>query len=84
LLGQKDKELLGLAPRTAEEGDHICIIFGCSVPVILREIRFQGEVYFKLVGEAYIHGMMDGEALSGYLPEHPYEDSDSVETFRIL
>jgi hypothetical protein len=31
------KQLLGLVPQGAREGDLICIIYGCSVPVILRK-----------------------------------------------
>lgn len=31
------KELLSLVPPEAQEGDLICIIYGCSVPVILRK-----------------------------------------------
>ena len=57
--------LLGLAPDGAQEGDLICIIFGCSVPVVLRKIvsdEMTGEHYYELVGDCYIHGMMDGEA----------------------
>lgn len=30
---------LGLAPKAAREGDLICILYGCSVPVILRKIE---------------------------------------------
>lgn len=29
---------LGLAPKAAREGDLICILYGCSVPVILRKV----------------------------------------------
>ena len=29
--------LLGLAPSKAEKGDLICILYGCSVPVVLRK-----------------------------------------------
>jgi hypothetical protein len=32
------KELFGLAPGKAERGDYICILYGCSVPVVLRRI----------------------------------------------
>jgi hypothetical protein len=63
-LDKEDKKLLGLAPRRSKEGDRICII---CVPVILKEISSQDEVYFNFVGEAYTHGIMDGEELSGYL-----------------
>ncbi|PTB38997.1 uncharacterized protein TrAFT101_007024 [Trichoderma asperellum] len=55
------KSLFGLAPKEAEEGDLVCILFGCTVPVILRPIEDLG--LYKLVGEAYVHGVMDGEAM---------------------
>jgi hypothetical protein len=32
-----DNDLFGLASRHVEVGDKICILFGCSVPVILRD-----------------------------------------------
>lgn len=35
--GDQNTWLLGLAPENAEVGDLICILYGCSVPVILRE-----------------------------------------------
>lgn len=36
--GREDNTwLLGLAPGNAREGDLICILYGCSVPVILRK-----------------------------------------------
>ena len=39
---------------------------GCSVPVVLRETKgrsIKGNAIFKIIGEAYIHGMMDGAAV---------------------
>ena len=51
----------GLGPRKSQVGDIICILLGCSVPVILRE--HESKEYFELIGESYIHTMMDGEAL---------------------
>ena len=51
--------LLGLCPKGAEKGDHVCILPGADVPMILRP---EGE-NFRLVGESYVHGMIDGEAL---------------------
>jgi hypothetical protein len=58
----KDSGLLGLAPLYAKAGDLICIFYGCSVPVILREHVSAGH-YFQFIGECYVHGVMDGEAL---------------------
>jgi hypothetical protein len=73
-----DKQLFGLAPTRAEEGDLICILFGCSVPVILRNMSpsppESGDAYFYFIGEAYVHGMMDGEALGKETPRYPYDD----------
>ena len=41
------------------QGDLIAIIFGCSTPIIIRP---KGE-YFQVIGEAYVHGFMNGEAM---------------------
>ena len=49
----------------AQERDVICILYGCSVPVVLREITVKGETFWQLVGECYVHGKMDGEAMEG-------------------
>jgi Heterokaryon incompatibility protein (HET) len=60
---------LGLAPSKAREGDLICILYGCSVPVVLRKVKrtipsaSKADHYHEFIGECYIHGMMDGEAL---------------------
>jgi hypothetical protein len=54
---------LGLVPESAEPSDIICILYSCSVPVVLRRVETSdGVVYHQLIGECYVHGMMDGEA----------------------
>ena len=54
----------GLGPSDASPGDLACILLGCSVPVILREVSmFGSSVAYELVGETYMHGFMDGEAI---------------------
>ncbi|KAG4435233.1 hypothetical protein IFR05_009288 [Cadophora sp. M221] len=72
----EEEKLFGLAPTNAQEGDLICILFGCSVPVILREMRSEDDCYYYFIGESYIHEMMDGEALTlgESPPEFPYHD----------
>jgi hypothetical protein len=56
--------MTGLGPRDAQTGDHLSILLGCSVPVILRRVgSAESARVYKLVGECYVHGMMDGEAL---------------------
>lgn len=49
----------GLAPWDAEPGDKLCILLGCRFPVVLRR---QGD-HHVLIGEAYVDGMMDGQAM---------------------
>ncbi|RYP57205.1 hypothetical protein DL769_009630 [Monosporascus sp. CRB-8-3] len=50
----------GLALADTRPGDQICVLNGASVPFVIRP-NSKGE--FRLVGEAYIYGLMDGEAL---------------------
>lgn len=51
---------IGICPRNMQRGDVVAIVRGCRVPVLLRG---QGQ-YFRLVGPAYVSGIMQGEALS--------------------
>lgn len=50
---------IGVANRQAEKGDKLCILLGSSLPVILREC----EGGYIVVGEAYVHGIMNGELM---------------------
>lgn len=52
---------MGVCPDEAQEGDLICVLYGCKVPVVLRP---KGK-RFRLVGDAYLSHFMDGEALKG-------------------
>lgn len=58
--------LLGLAPEKTKKRDLICILHGCSVPVVLRPTSDggMGDEYFEFVGECYVHGIMEGEAFA--------------------
>ncbi|KAG6364696.1 hypothetical protein INS49_006300 [Diaporthe citri] len=57
---------IGVAPRRAQKGDIVCVLYGCSVPVVLRKSGTDDESasLCKFVGECYVDGLMDGEALS--------------------
>ena len=59
----KKENRLGLAPSNAEKGDVVCIFYGCSVPGFIRELENTNN--FELIGECYLHGMTDGDAVSG-------------------
>jgi hypothetical protein len=53
------KGILGLTPPRVEVGDILMIPLGGRVPIILRPC---GDKY-TFIGECYLHGFMDGEAL---------------------
>lgn len=59
------RNFLGLAPQESRKGDLICILYGCSVPVILRRHDANPfDIYYKFIGECYVHDLMDGEAFT--------------------
>jgi len=58
------KGYLGWTFRKVLPGDKVCVLLGCSLATILRE-QPNGQHLF--VGCAYVHGIMDGEALLGPL-----------------
>jgi hypothetical protein len=53
-----EKGYIGLVPPHTELGDKVCVVFGASTPFLLRDA---GEGKHALVGECYMHAMMDGE-----------------------
>jgi hypothetical protein len=59
---------MGLGPNAMQTGDVVCILFGCKVPYILRPV----DGHYLLVGDAYIHGIMDGEAMAADFRERTF------------
>jgi hypothetical protein len=53
----------GLAPMCAEVGDVVAVLFGSVTPIVLRERAPELGGGYLNVGDAYLHGFMDGEAL---------------------
>lgn len=51
---------IGLAPATVVPGDAIYILLGSTMPVILRPDQ---DGRFEVVGECYVDGFMNGEAI---------------------
>ena len=70
VLGRKlfvtDDSYLGLAPEEAQPGDEVSVLLGCSVPMLLRPTD---NGCYQVVGETYVQGLMDSEALLGPLGE---------------
>jgi hypothetical protein len=51
-------------------GDAVALLYGAATPMVLREKERSdgaaaGVRRWELVGECYVHGAMDGEALRG-------------------
>ena len=67
------KKYMGLAPPESKAGDFVCVLFGCRLPVMLRQI----DDHWIFLGAVYFHGWMDGRALSlldsGQLHEQDFE-----------
>ena len=55
-----DNGYMCLAPGETRPGDQICLLVGGHVFYILRP----AEESWSLIGECYVHGFMDGEAIS--------------------
>jgi hypothetical protein len=82
-LGSTRTGLLCLLPKNAQSGDLLVLLEGGRVPVVLRPSKRGGgndngedhtdegglSQVTTFVGEAYVHGIMDGEAFRSYLCE---------------
>lgn len=64
--------IMGLAPEDAKVADVVCVLLGCSVPVVLRAV---GKHYIH-VGDVYLDGYMSGRAIEE-------SDSSDFEDFEI-
>ena len=53
--------LIGLCPVASQANDQIWLLENAAVPFILRPLP--GYEYYQLVGECYVHGIMQGELM---------------------
>lgn len=57
---------LGVGSKSLKQGDYIWLVGGSTAPLILRhasgDAEPTGQPQFNLVGHAYVHGIMQGEA----------------------
>lgn len=67
------KGLFGLGPAMVQADDLVCVLFGADTPFVLR----RAETRYKVVGECYVHGLMQGQARRawrrGELKEEEFE-----------
>ena len=66
-----DQGRMALLPRNARPDDIVAVVHGSQVPFLIRPNTESGpgKLRFELVGECYVHGLMDGEALQLGLPD---------------
>lgn len=54
---------IGMGPAYSKPGDRVCLIMGLNAPYVVRMTEGGDTLRGELVGEAYVHGMMDGEMM---------------------
>jgi hypothetical protein len=54
------KGWLGMGPSSLRVGDRVFVVPGANIPLIMRRLD---PGHYQVVGEAYIHGIMHGEAV---------------------
>ncbi|KAH6677902.1 hypothetical protein F5X68DRAFT_213396 [Plectosphaerella plurivora] len=70
MIGITENGHLARVPKTAEKGDIFCVLPGCPSTLLLRPApKVEDGKGHAVVGEAYLDGYMNGEALFGTLPE---------------
>jgi hypothetical protein len=58
-MGWAPDNIYGTNSAQTKQGDLIAILFGCSTPIAIRPYG----LHFQVIGEAYVQGLMDGEAM---------------------
>jgi hypothetical protein len=53
-------ERLGVGPSSTESGDLVAVLFGATVPFVLRP---NNDTTYRLIGHCYMEGTMEGQAL---------------------
>ncbi|KAK4666343.1 hypothetical protein QC763_404730 [Podospora pseudopauciseta] len=66
---------IGVASSSVKAGDLVCVLLGCQVPVVLTPKERDGsspdeQNQWQVSGSCFVVGLMDGEAITGALPEH--------------
>jgi hypothetical protein len=61
-------DIVGIGAGNVQYGDLVCILFGCSVPVILRPLlgnSVRRDWRVKIVGDCYVHDHIESELFVG-------------------
>lgn len=82
--------LMGLGPKNIRTGDEVAVLSGSRVPFTLRNQRIAFQQFdmgvgafrliwqYRVMGECYVHGVMNGEAVEDFDWETEYEVFDLV------
>jgi Heterokaryon incompatibility protein (HET) len=68
---------IGLAPKAAKPKDEVCVLLGCPSLIVLRP---GSGMHYQVVGECYVPGLANGEAILGpisdeYKPVNVYDEA---------
>ena len=70
-LCRTEQGFLGMVPASSMVGDKICVLCGSQVLHVLRlKTRSCDVAAYAYVGEAYVHGLMDGEVVENVRRGH--------------
>jgi len=58
---------MGWVPAAAQTSDALCYSEANPLPFVVRKYELQG---YRMIGDSYIHGMMRGPPLDGWIWEH--------------
>ncbi|KAF4334894.1 heterokaryon incompatibility 6 OR allele [Fusarium beomiforme] len=72
------KGYIGVGPPCMKPGDRVCILFGGSIPNIVRPKLDTGDEHLFL-GSAYVHGIMDGEVIDAWERDKGSEEQEFQE-----
>jgi Heterokaryon incompatibility protein (HET) len=56
----------GLGPAAMQAGDRLAIFFGATVPFVLRKVNIGEGERWRLVGDCYVHDLMDGQIVDKF------------------
>lgn len=59
---QTKSGFIGLASPQVQPNDWIGLFSGGAVPLVVRDVQIESDLLLQMVGDAYVHGMMFGDA----------------------
>lgn len=62
---QTAEGFIGMAPPGTQVTDIVCVILGCRLPMVLRPVS----TGFQMVGNCFLYGIGNGEAILGPIPD---------------